>query len=205
MALNENLLIKIEELELPIRSAVCLRNEKNIFYVGDLVQKTKKDLLKIPNFGKKSLFWVERTLAEMGLNLGMTTLPEIVKWPPECIKREIWRLEDERNLAEASKIFVEELKKKMSTIEQELLEVKPPKIDPYEEPEWGRIKGRIKWGYTYKEQLLNQNLIEIRTVLQSVNLLNLDTIEDLIRMKTKSLECVLEEVKKARKEVARKC
>ena len=197
--INENLLMKIEELELPIRSAVCLRNEKDIFYVGDLVQKTKKDLLKIPNFGKKSLFWVERTLAEVGLNLGMTTLPEVVKWPPECIKREIWRLEDKWELTEASKIFVEELKKRMSTIEQELLEFKPPVVDPYEESKWGRIK----WGYTYKERLLNQNLIEIRTVLQSVNLLSLDTIEDLIRMKKKSLECVLEEVKKARKEVAR--
>lgn len=185
--LNENLLMKIEELELPIRSAVCLRNEKDIFYVGDLVQKTKKDLLKIPNFGKKSLFWVERTLAEVGLNLGMTTLPEVVKWPPECIKREIWRLEEDKLELAASKIFVEELKKRISIIEQKI----------YNNYKLGSTKHSSSELHTYNENLLNQNLIEMRTILQSVNSLSLQEIRDLIRMKKNALERISEVIKEA--------
>jgi len=68
--LNENLNRSVEELELSVRSANCLKNA-NIRYIGELVQKTEAEMLKTKNFGRKSLNEIKEILAEMGLSLGM--------------------------------------------------------------------------------------------------------------------------------------
>lgn len=68
--LNENLYRSVEELELSVRSANCLKNA-NIRYIGGLVQKTEAEMLKTKNFGRKSLNEIKEVLAEMGLTLGM--------------------------------------------------------------------------------------------------------------------------------------
>jgi DNA-directed RNA polymerase subunit alpha len=78
---NRNLLRKVDELELSVRSANCLKND-NIVYIGDLVQKTEQEMLRTPNFGRKSLNEIKEVLTNMGLGLGMT-VPE---WPPENIE-----------------------------------------------------------------------------------------------------------------------
>lgn len=78
---NRNLLRKVEELELSVRSANCLKNE-NIVYIGDLVQKSEGEMLRTPNFGRKSLNEIKEVLIQMGLELGMN-VPE---WPPENIE-----------------------------------------------------------------------------------------------------------------------
>jgi DNA-directed RNA polymerase subunit alpha len=78
---NRNLLRKVEELELSVRSANCLKNE-NIVYIGDLVQKTESDLLRTPNFGRKSLNEIKEVLSQMGIELGM----HVEGWPPENIE-----------------------------------------------------------------------------------------------------------------------
>jgi DNA-directed RNA polymerase subunit alpha len=78
---NRNLLRKVDELELSVRSANCLRND-NIVYIGDLVQKSENDMLRTPNFGRKSLNEIREVLMQMGLNLGM----DIAEWPPENIE-----------------------------------------------------------------------------------------------------------------------
>ena len=69
--LNENLFRTVDELELSVRSANCLKNA-NIKYIGELVQRTEAEMLKTKNFGRKSLNEIKEMLAEMGLNLGMT-------------------------------------------------------------------------------------------------------------------------------------
>lgn len=86
---NKNLLRKVDELELSVRSANCLKND-NILYIGDLVQKTESDMLRTPNFGRKSLNEIKEVLATMGLHLGMQT----EGWPPENIE-ELARKVDE--------------------------------------------------------------------------------------------------------------
>jgi len=86
---NKNLLRKVDELELSVRSANCLKND-NIVYIGDLVQKTEADMLRTPNFGRKSLNEIKEVLAQMGLHLGM----EIANWPPENIEELAKRLEE---------------------------------------------------------------------------------------------------------------
>jgi DNA-directed RNA polymerase subunit alpha len=86
---NKNLLRKVDELELSVRSANCLKND-NIIYIGDLVQKTEGDMLRTPNFGRKSLNEIKEVLAQMGLSLGM----EIANWPPENIEDLAKRLEE---------------------------------------------------------------------------------------------------------------
>jgi DNA-directed RNA polymerase subunit alpha len=86
---NKNLLRKVEELELSVRSANCLKND-NIIYIGDLVQKTEADMLRTPNFGRKSLNEIKEVLTVMGLHLGM----QIEGWPPENIE-ELARKVDE--------------------------------------------------------------------------------------------------------------
>lgn len=86
---NRNLLRKVDELELSVRSANCLKND-NIIYIGDLVQKTEADMLRTPNFGRKSLNEIKEVLASMGLHLGM----EIAAWPPENIEELAKKLED---------------------------------------------------------------------------------------------------------------
>lgn len=89
---NRNLLKKVEELELSVRSANCLKNE-NILYIGDLVLKTENDMLKTPNFGRKSLNEIKEVLAQMGLGFGMN----IPTWPPENIDELSRTLEDPFN------------------------------------------------------------------------------------------------------------
>lgn len=78
---NRNLLRKVEELELSVRSANCLKND-NIIYIGDLVQKSEADMLRTPNFGRKSLNEIKEVLTIMGLHLGM----QVDGWPPENIE-----------------------------------------------------------------------------------------------------------------------
>ncbi|MEX1147467.1 MAG: DNA-directed RNA polymerase subunit alpha [Sphingomonadales bacterium] len=78
---NENLLRKVDELELSVRSANCLKND-NIIYIGDLVQKTEAEMLRTPNFGRKSLNEIKEVLSEMGLTLNT----DIPNWPPENIE-----------------------------------------------------------------------------------------------------------------------
>ncbi|MBW1981101.1 MAG: DNA-directed RNA polymerase subunit alpha [Deltaproteobacteria bacterium] len=68
--LNDNLFRTVEELELSVRSANCLKNA-NIRYIGELVQKTEAEMLKTKNFGRKSLNEIKEILTEMGLSLGM--------------------------------------------------------------------------------------------------------------------------------------
>jgi DNA-directed RNA polymerase subunit alpha len=78
---NANLLRKVDELELSVRSANCLKND-NIVYIGDLVQKSEQEMLRTPNFGRKSLNEIKEVLTAMGLSLGMT----VADWPPENIE-----------------------------------------------------------------------------------------------------------------------
>lgn len=87
--INRNLLRRVEELELSVRSANCLKNE-NILYIGDLVQKSETEMLKTPNFGRKSLNEIKEVLSGMGLNLGMS----VPNWPPENIEEMARKLED---------------------------------------------------------------------------------------------------------------
>jgi len=86
---NRHLLRKVDELELSVRSANCLKND-NIVYIGDLVQKTEQEMLRTPNFGRKSLNEIKEVLAQMGLHLGM----EVTGWPPENIEDLAKRLEE---------------------------------------------------------------------------------------------------------------
>ncbi len=86
---NRNLLRKVDELELSVRSANCLKND-NIIYIGDLVQKSEAEMLRTPNFGRKSLNEIKEVLAQMGLHLGM----EVVGWPPENIQDLAKKLEE---------------------------------------------------------------------------------------------------------------
>ncbi len=87
---NPNFLRKVEELELSVRSANCLKND-NIVYIGDLVQKTEAEMLRTPNFGRKSLNEIKEVLAQMDLRLGM----EIDNWPPENIEEMAKKLESD--------------------------------------------------------------------------------------------------------------
>ena len=87
---NPLLLKKVDELELSVRSANCLKND-NIVYIGDLIQKTEAEMLRTPNFGRKSLNEIKEVLTTMGLHLGM----EIVDWPPENIEDLAKKYEDQ--------------------------------------------------------------------------------------------------------------
>ncbi len=69
-AFNENLFRSVDELELSVRSANCLKNA-DIRYIGELVQKSEAEMLKTKNFGRKSLNEIKEILAEMGLSLGL--------------------------------------------------------------------------------------------------------------------------------------
>jgi DNA-directed RNA polymerase subunit alpha len=84
---NPKLLKHVDELELSVRAANCLKNDK-VTYIGELVQKSENDMLKTPNFGRKSLNEIKAQLEAMGLGFGM----EVPNWPPE-------------NIAELSKKF----------------------------------------------------------------------------------------------------
>ena len=87
--MNPHLLRKVEELELSVRSANCLKND-NIVYIGDLVQKSESEMLRTPNFGRKSLNEIKEVLTNMGLNLGQI-IPE---WPPENIEQLAKKIDD---------------------------------------------------------------------------------------------------------------
>ena len=89
LSFNSNLLKKVEELELSVRSANCLKND-NIIYIGDLVQKTESEMLRTPNFGRKSLNEIKEVLNTMSLYLGM----EIPNWPPDNIAELSKKLEE---------------------------------------------------------------------------------------------------------------
>jgi DNA-directed RNA polymerase subunit alpha len=78
---DKNLLRKVIDLELSVRSQNCLKND-GIIYVGDLVQKKDSDMLKTPNFGKKSLNEIRGVLKSLSLSFGM----ELKNWPPENIE-----------------------------------------------------------------------------------------------------------------------
>ncbi len=86
---NPALLKKVDELELSVRSANCLKND-NIVYIGDLIQKSEGEMLRTPNFGRKSLNEIKEVLAGMGLHLGM----DIPGWPPENIEDLAKRFEE---------------------------------------------------------------------------------------------------------------
>jgi len=86
---NKNLLRKVDELELSVRSMNCLKND-NIVYIGDLVQKSEGEMLRTPNFGRKSLNEIKEVLTGMSLYLGM----EIPNWPPENIAELSKKLEE---------------------------------------------------------------------------------------------------------------
>ena len=86
---DRNLLRKVDELELSVRSANCLKND-NIVYIGDLVQKTEAEMLRTPNFGRKSLNEIKEVLSKMGIHLGMDT----PGWPPENIEELIKKCDE---------------------------------------------------------------------------------------------------------------
>ncbi|MCZ7601083.1 MAG: DNA-directed RNA polymerase subunit alpha [Gammaproteobacteria bacterium] len=77
------LLRPVDDLELTVRSANCLKAE-NIYYIGDLIQRTEVELLKTPNLGKKSLTEIKDVLANRGLSLGV----KLDNWPPASLQRE---------------------------------------------------------------------------------------------------------------------
>ena len=87
---NRNLLRKVDELELSVRSANCLKND-NIVYIGDLIQKTEAEMLRTPNFGRKSLNEIKEVLSGMGLHLGM----DVEDWPPDNIEDLAKKFEDQ--------------------------------------------------------------------------------------------------------------
>ncbi|WP_018139893.1 MULTISPECIES: DNA-directed RNA polymerase subunit alpha [unclassified Thioalkalivibrio] len=80
-AIDPVLLRPVDELELTVRSANCLKAE-NLYYIGDLVQRTEVELLRAPNLGKKSLTEIKDTLATHGLSLGM----RLENWPPPGLR-----------------------------------------------------------------------------------------------------------------------
>lgn len=86
---DSSLLKKVDELELSVRSANCLKND-NIIYIGDLVQKTEGEMLRTPNFGRKSLNEIKEVLSRLNLELGQ----KIPGWPPENIEEMARRAED---------------------------------------------------------------------------------------------------------------
>lgn len=89
LSFDRNLLKKVDELELSVRSQNCLKND-NIVYIGDLVRKSEGEMLKTPNFGRKSLNEIKEVLANLGLRFGM----DVEGWPPENIEEIAKKFED---------------------------------------------------------------------------------------------------------------
>ncbi len=81
-AVDPMLLRPVDDLELTVRSANCLKAE-NIYYIGDLIQRTETELLKTPNLGRKSLNEIKEVLASRGLTLGM----KLESWPPAGLEK----------------------------------------------------------------------------------------------------------------------
>ena len=92
ISFNPHLLKKVEELELSVRSANCLKND-NIIYIGDLVQKSESEMLRTPNFGRKSLNEIKEVLQQMDLTLGIS----VPDWPPDNIEEIAKKFEDPFN------------------------------------------------------------------------------------------------------------
>lgn len=92
LAFDKNLLKKVDELELSVRSQNCLKND-NIVYIGDLVCKSENEMLKTPNFGRKSLNEIKDVLANINLRFGMT----VEAWPPENIEELAKKFDDPFN------------------------------------------------------------------------------------------------------------
>ncbi|HQZ01429.1 MAG TPA: DNA-directed RNA polymerase subunit alpha [Thauera sp.] len=82
MTIDPVLLRPVDDLELTVRSANCLKAE-NIYYIGDLIQRTETELLKTPNLGRKSLNEIKEVLASRGLTLGM----KLENWPPAGLEK----------------------------------------------------------------------------------------------------------------------
>jgi DNA-directed RNA polymerase subunit alpha len=89
---SHHLLKKVDELELSVRSQNCLKND-NIVYIGDLVTKSESEMLKTPNFGRKSLFEIKDILTGYGLRFGM----EVPEWPPTNLEKLVKKYEDPFN------------------------------------------------------------------------------------------------------------
>jgi hypothetical protein len=89
LSFNPAFLKRVDELELSVRTDNCLKND-DIVYIGALVQKTEGEMLRTPNFGRKSLNEIKEVLAQMGLHLGM----EVPGWPPENIDELAKRFEE---------------------------------------------------------------------------------------------------------------
>ena len=87
-----NLLRRVDDLELSVRSQNCLKND-NITYIGDLVVKTEAEMLKTPNFGRKSLNEIKELLSSMNLRFGM----EVSAWPPENVEELLKKYEEQLN------------------------------------------------------------------------------------------------------------
>jgi DNA-directed RNA polymerase subunit alpha len=81
-AVDPMLMRPVDDLELTVRSANCLKAE-NIYYIGDLIQRTENELLKTPNLGRKSLNEIKDVLAARGLTLGM----KLDNWPPAGLEK----------------------------------------------------------------------------------------------------------------------
>jgi transcriptional regulator with XRE-family HTH domain len=86
---NPAFLNKVDELEFSVRTGNCLKND-NIVYIGDLIQKTEAEMLRTPNFGRKSLNEIKEVLAQMGFHLAM----KVPGWPPENIESLAQRFEE---------------------------------------------------------------------------------------------------------------
>ena len=86
---SRDLLKKVDELDLSLRASNCLKRD-NIVYIGDLVSKSENDLLRTPNFGRKSLQEISEVLKQMGLHLGM----DVQGWPPENIEQLLKNVEE---------------------------------------------------------------------------------------------------------------
>ncbi len=87
---RKDLLRRIDELELSVRSSNCLKND-NIIYIGDLVKRTEADMMKTPNFGKKSLDEIRAVLGSLGLSFGM----DVPDWPPENLEELARKYDDQ--------------------------------------------------------------------------------------------------------------
>ena len=98
---SRNSLRKVDELELSVRSANCLKND-NIVYIGDLVLKTEYEMLRTPNFGRKSLNEIKEVLKGMNLELGM----DIPTWPPENVEELARRLDEPFKAARAEQFWM---------------------------------------------------------------------------------------------------